>query len=284
MEFLIAFLFLVGLTVVAIVLIKRLPKAQSTSATVNQVEDLIDKKKENDLRTPILLFSLFTSLVFVSWVFDASYEKMIEKKIFYSEVEELEDITIYNILPPPPPKKVKPKEPKPVVKDPLEAIIEEKEVIEEVIEEPKEIIEDIIDDIETDIETDIDSEIYDENSTETEVDNTVYDLSELGTPPELITNNGDLGGYLETSLAYVRAPLKNKQLKQNYELKVYYVVEPDGTVSNIVIQKRDQEALGEKRTQIIYETVENMEYVPGTRLTKPVRLLNSLVINIKWNK
>ena len=282
MEFLIAFLFLVGLTVVAIVLIKRLPKAQSTSATVTQVEDLINKKKENDLRTPILLFSLFTSLVFVSWVFDASYEKMIEKKIFYSEVEELEEVYSFDMLPPPPPKKVKPKEPKPIVKDPLEAIIEEKEVIEEIKEEPEEILEEIIDNIESDIETDIDSEITDENSEQEVEGPEFYSYDELGQKPVIITNNGDLQGYVSEQLWDVKAPIYNKQTKQDYVLQVFYFIEKDGSVKDVTIKERDKVKLGEKTANKIENALKNTEWDPAYVLTKPVRVFNVITITIPW--
>jgi len=127
----------------------------------------------------------------------------------------------------------------------------------------------------------------DSTSTVQKTDSTnlnLFTVPDVGEEPELITNAGDLVGYLQKELESVHVPPTYKKNKRNYILRIYYTIEIDGSVSDIIIRERDKNELGEANCDIIITAIENTEWKPAIVDTKPVRVINSLIITIHHRK
>ena len=262
MTILLAFILLVVLIGIGLLVSRFIPSVnKTTNENLHSLEDLVERKKESNLKAPIFFFSLLVSILFVSWIFDSKYEKVIENKLYKAEEESLDSVfTVTAVLPPPPPKI---EHPKPVV-DQIKPIVPD---IKEVDEKPKEKDPEPIDINE--ITEPIIQSITGTTGPVQKVDNTIYMGGELQEEPEFI---GNLKNHLSLQLKNAKVPAKNRLSGKPVTIKVFFVVEKDGIVSDVTIPARSQVGLSESTKEIIVNSLLGTKWKPGKRVDQPVRV------------
>ena len=267
MTFLWASIALFGLIVLGIFGFQFLSKKETHSQEVHSLEQILTKRKQNKrLGLPLFLFSLFVSTLFVSWSFDAKYTKLVEKKMYDQKVEEVDSIiqVVIKINTPPPP-------PKPVDPTPtIEQVVEVPEIkIVEKVEEKKD--EPVID---TDFTPSVDFQFDPGPSTAPAqtTDNRIYFPGEMSQMPEYPGGEKAKTDYLTKTTYGVRKPLRAEKNNEVFRVRVAYVVEKDGTLSDIKIVRGGEE-LDEADRQKIIKSFQSMpKWSPGKVGDEPKRL------------
>lgn len=258
-----AFILLGLLIVVGVVVVKFLPRKRSiANKKVNNLEDLLERKKDSNLKLPIFLYALLVSLLFTSWIFDSNYRTLVEKKLFTSPVEKLDSIFEMAIVLPAPPK-VKPPEVKPEIKPDPPKDPEIKEVKKVEKKEPKKIeLNKIAEDL------DFEGEGEDTEAKQA-VDNTTYMPGQVNVIPSC----AGLKDFLQSNFGNMRPPVKYIMNNRSYKVTIFFVVEKDGTLTEIKINRRNKDDLSEKQQKKIIETFKRSPlFTPGKRIDQPVRV------------
>lgn len=267
-----AFILLGLLILTGFLIAKFLPRERIlTSKDINGLEDLLERKKDSNLKLPIFFFSLLVSILFMSWIFDANYDKMVENKLFTSPAEKLDSVFEMAIVLPAPPK-VKPPEVKPEIQPDPPKDPEIKEVEKE-DEKPKEKIK-LNELLPDDLPFDGDGEDPDAKQ---QADNTTYMPGQV----DVIPSCDGLKDYLALSFKGVRAPTKYKIQKKKYSFVVTFVVEKDGSVSNIKLGRRYKDELSEDQQKKIIDIFSKLpQFSPGRRVDQPVKVRTSQRITL----
>lgn len=266
MTFLWASLALFGLIVAGVFTFKFLTKKEFEEKEISSLEQLLERRSENKrYGLPLFLFSLLLSTVFVSWSFDAKYNKLVEKKMYDQKVEVVDSIIQFVIkMPaPPPPKTV---DPKPVVEEKIE--VPEVKIVDKI----KEVVKKTTIDPNFNPNTSFDFDDGPSTSTAQTTDDKIYFPGELSQLPEFPGGKQAETDYLTTTTHGVKKPLRAEKNNESFKVKVVYVIEKDGSITNVEL-KRGAEELDEASKQKIIKAFLSMpKWTPGKVADEPKRL------------
>lgn len=239
------------------------PEDVTTSSGLTQ---LLNKRQNSDrYKTPILFFGLFVSTLYAFFAFDASYNKIVEKKLYAQKPEVVDTLIAYIVSAPPPP-------PKPIV--------EEKVVVEEKVEVPEiKLVEKIKETKTKEIANPIDPTAsgppgppVPPNDNRSQVtDDKLYFPGQYDNGPGF---KGDFGNYLFPITENVKPPNNYRIQGKKYQIVVTFVVEKDGSISDVRLPKNCEIELKEHEVEYIKSHLAKMpKWSPAMYLQKPVRSL-----------
>lgn len=267
MSFLISFGILFALILAGIFGFKSLPKDEAKGlGEIDSLEKLIAKRKKTDYKLPIFFFSLFASVFFVMWVFDARYQKLVENKGFQQVIEEVDSILAVTILPPPPPQIEV--EPTPEVAKPENP--EVKEIVEVKKEPEKE--KEVEKEIETPTSLVPPGPPGPPQKAQT-IDNNIYMSDELSSPPRYVGGEQAKVDFLSAKLFGLKPPPSYRLNNRALTFTVYLVIEKDGKVSEVNIPRKFETQLDSKTIQRIIDSFNAMpNWEPGKDIDQPRRV------------
>jgi protein TonB len=254
------------------------------SEVITTAEQLINSRTRNfRYRTPIFLFACFVSLFFVSWSFDAQYTRLIEKKI--KDTTEIKKDTMPLIMislntPPPPPR--------PKIRK-LQRITNNKTIKTEDIkvELPEvKITEDENDQSKltnteqfSDEKNSPGSEEGDPNGDPkgiengADIDTNLYFIEDVSEIPQFAGGQDALNKYMSEKLRNVYAP---RNANGKYIVHVNYVIEADGSISNVTLVKNNVE-LDDATKKVITKSFLDMPKWTPAKLDKTGKTVRVMV-------
>lgn len=213
-------------------------------------------QKNIDKRTLLLrLIGFNFTLLMVLLAFQyTTYERQhfeLEAEIQVDEEEEMADVTQQQEIPPPP-------------QPPDIEIIEDDEEIEE--DQP---------DIETEWDDDIEDYDFEEEAEEVE-DDEIFTVVE--DDPQFPGGNEELHRYLSEEIEYPRVA---REAGLEGRVFVSFVVEPDGSITNVEVREGVSEELNEEAKRVVRSMP---KWEPGKQRDQAVRVSVNLPINFRLGR
>jgi hypothetical protein len=285
MTFIWTSLALISLTVLGIVgfawLIRDSKTINDTKSPDGLAQLLNRRQNNNRYKTPILFFGLFVSSLYAYFAFDATYNKIVEKKLYAQKPELVDSLIAYVVSAPPPP--------------PSRPIVEEQEVIEEQVEVPEiKLVDKLKENKPTDVLDPVSPTLPgtggvsgppgppgppgSPDNNNQQVDTRLYFPKQLDKQAEF---QGVLANYLFPISQNVNRPNSYRNQGKDYVITVSFVIEKDGSISDVTLPKNCEVELKPHEIQYIKDHLSKMpNWKPGLYLQKPVRSLLKLPITL----